>query len=72
MGGRGKATPATVPGKQEAKKLGIMGCLGGSMVKHLTLAQGMIQGSWDRVPYWAPCRGPASPSMSLPLCLSHE
>ena len=37
------------------------GCLGGSAVKHLSLAQGMILESWDRVLYRAPCTEPASP-----------
>ena len=32
----------------------------------------VIPGSWDRVPHQAPSREPASPSMSLPLCVSHE
>ena len=48
------------------------GSLGGSGVEHLTLAQGMILGSGDRVQHRAPCMEPASPSAyvsaSLPLC----
>ena len=28
------------------------------MVEHLPLAQGMLPGSWVRVPHWAPCREP--------------
>ena len=49
-----------------------LGRLGGSVVGHLPLAQGMILGSRD----WAPCMEPASPSayVSASLCLSvsHE
>ena len=37
------------------------GCLGGSAVKHLPLAQGVILGSHDRVLHRAPCMEPASP-----------
>ena len=52
--------------------------LGGSAVWHLPLAQGLILESRDRVPHWAPCMGPASPSacvsasFSLSPCVSHE
>ena len=47
------------------------GCLGGSAVEHLPLAQGVILESWDRVPHQAPCMEPASLSAcALPLCLS--
>ena len=40
----------------------------------LRLARVMIPGSWDRVPYRAPLREPASPSayVSASLCVSHE
>ena len=38
------------------------GHLGGSVVKHLTLAQGVILGSWNGVPHQPPSREPASPS----------
>ena len=50
------------------------GCLGGSVVEHLPLAQVVIPGSWDRVPYQAPHRKPASPSacVSSSVCVSHE
>ena len=52
------------------------GCLGGSAVWRLPLAQGMILESRDRVPRRAPCMEPASPSAcvsaSLSLCVSHE
>ena len=48
------------------------GSLGVSAVE--PLAQGVILESWDRVPHWASCMEPASPSMSLPLslCVSHK
>ena len=48
------------------------GSLGGSVVKRLPLAQGMILETWDQVPQWAPCMEPAFPSAchSLSLCLS--
>ena len=51
-----------------------MGHLGGSVVECLPLAQGVILGSWDGGPHWAPCREPASfsayVSASLSLSLS--
>ena len=49
------------------------GHLGGSVVEPLSLAQGMIPESWDRVPHWAPCMEPASPSVyvSASLSVSH-
>ena len=51
-----------------------LGCLSGSAVEHLPLAQGVIPGSWDRVPHRAPCVGSASPSAyvsaSLSLCVT--
>ena len=52
----------------------MQGCLGGTVVERLRLAQVMIMGSWDRVPHQAPCREPASPSacLCLSLCVSHE
>ena len=50
------------------------GCLGSSAVERLPLAQDVILESSDRVPHWAPCMGPSSPSAyvsaSLSLCLS--
>ena len=48
--------------------------LGGSVVEHPPLAQGMIPESWDRVLQQLPCREPASPSayVSASLCVSHE
>ena len=52
------------------------GCLGGSVVEYLPLAQGVIQESQDQVPHPAPCMDPASPfayvSASVCVCLSHE
>ena len=57
--------------KQNLKKEN-QGCLGGSVVEHLPLAQGVILESQDRVPHWAPCMEPASSSacVSAVLCLS--
>ena len=56
------------------KGLVSQGGLGGSAVEHLPSAQGMILGSQDRVPHWAPCMEPDSPSAyvsaSQSLCLS--
>ena len=51
-----------------------LGHLGGSVVERLPSAQGVIPGSWDRVPHRAPCKEPASPSacVSASLCVSHE
>ena len=52
-------------------KTGGLGHLGGSVVEHLPLAQGMILGSWDQVPQRAPMRNLVLPlPMSLPLCVS--
>ena len=48
------------------------GHLGGSVVERLPLAQGVIPGSWDRVPHWAPCREPASLSACVSASVSHE
>ena len=52
--------------------LGLKGHLGGSVVERLPLAQGMILGSWDQVPHWAPCGESASPSVyvSASFCVS--
>ena len=51
-----------------------MGRVGGSGLERLPLSQGMISGSWDRVPCRAPCMEPVSPSVyvSASLCVSHE
>ena len=38
----------------------MQGCLGGSAVECLPLAQGMILESWDGVPHQTPCMGSAS------------
>ena len=48
------------------------GCLGGSAVERLPLAQGVILGSWDWVPHRAPHGEAASPStyVSAPLYVS--
>ena len=43
------------------------GRLGGSMVEHLPLAQGVIPGSRDQVLHWAPC---SVGSLLLPLPMS--
>ena len=47
-----------------------MGPPGGSVVGHLPLAQGVIPGSWDRVPHRGPCREPASPSACVSASVS--
>ena len=51
-----------------------MGRLGGSVVEHLPLAQGVILETRDWVPHQAPCVEPASPSacVSASLSVSHE
>ena len=50
------------------------GCLDGSMVEHLPLAQVVISESWAQVPHQAPCVEPASPSdcVSASLSVSQE
>ena len=66
----GQKTPAFLTFKR-----GERGHLGGSVVERLPLAQAVIPGSWDPVPYGAPCREPASPSacvLPLSLPVSHE
>ena len=50
--------------------VGVRGSLGGSAAWHMPSAQGMILESWDRVPHWAPCMEPASPSPSACVCAS--
>lgn len=47
-----------------------MGCLGGSVVEHLPLAQVMILGFWDQVLHWAPHRESACPSAYVSVSLS--
>ena len=51
-------------------KIANEGCLGGSEVEHLPLAQGLFPGSWDQVLHRAPCREPASPSAYVSAFLS--
>ena len=52
---------------KDTVRLSNWGYLGGSVIEHLTLAQGVIPGSWDQVPHGAPRREPASPSASVSL-----
>ena len=47
-----------------------LGCLGGSAIERLPLAQGMILESWDQVPHQASCVEPASPSACVSASLS--
>ena len=48
----------------------LKGCLGGSVTKHLPLAQVMIPGSWDGAPFQAPCSIRSLPLLlALPHCL---
>ena len=56
------------------KNKNFQGWLGGSAVRHLPLAQGVILGSQDRVPHQTPHMEPASPSASVSasLSVSHE
>ena len=63
-------------GSQPGSELGIEREMGrmpgwGSAVEHLPSAQGVIPGSWDRVPHQAPCMEPASP-LPLSLCDFYE
>ena len=54
--------------EQELNKWSPSGRLGGSAVKCLPLAQGVILESWDRVPRQAPCMELLLPlPVSLPL-----
>ena len=48
----------------------IKGCLGGSVVEHLPLAQGVIPGSRDQVPHGASYMEPAFPSAYVSASLS--
>ena len=52
----------------------IKGCLGGSVIVHLSLAQGVIPRSWDQILHQPPRRKPAFPSacVSLSPCVSHK
>ena len=56
------------------RKIFSVGCMGGSEVQRLPLVQGVISGSWDRVPYWASLEETASPFayVSVSLSVSHE
>ena len=47
-----------------------LGHLGGSVEKHLPLAQGVISGSRDLVPHQVPCMQPSSPSACVSASLS--
>ena len=53
-----------------AKIVDILGHLGGSVVEHPLLTQGVILEYWDQVPHQAPCRDSASPSPCVSLSLS--
>ena len=57
-------------GRLSLIKKDLQGHLGGSMVEHLPLAQGVIPGSWDRVPHQVPHREPASSSAYVSVSLS--
>ena len=66
--GKDLGSPTEVPsgpGKDIA-----LGHLGGSVVERLSLAQGVILESQDRVPNQAPCMEPASPSAYVSASLS--
>ena len=56
-------------GKVQVKKY-LQDSPGGLAVQHLPSAQGVILGSWDRVPCPAPCMEPASPSACVSASLS--
>ena len=55
-------------------KIFFLGHLGGLTIRSLSSTQGVILESQDRVPHWALCMEPASPSArvsaSISLCLS--
>ena len=59
---------------QKAFKFWKIGQPGGLSGLALPSAQGVILETWDRVPRWALCMEPASPSafVSASLCVSHE
>ena len=52
------------------QKLKVKGCLDGSAVERLPLAQDVILESQDRVPHQAPCKEPASLSPYISASLS--
>ena len=54
-----------VPTLTFLKKILFEGRLGSSVVEYLPLTQGVILGSWDGLPHWASCGGPASPYVCL-------
>ena len=60
--------------RQNQLKIAKRGRPGASVFEHLPSAQGVILEARNRVPRWAPCMEPASPSAcvsaSLSLCLS--
>ena len=60
------------PGWLSEIKCSEWGHLGGSVVEHLSLPQGVILGSRDQVPYQTPCGETGSPSayVSDSLCVS--
>ena len=62
--------PASLWGMQT--RILLRGCLSGSMVERLPLAQVVIPGFWDGVLHQAPFMKPASPSayVSASLCVS--
>ena len=47
-----------------------LGTPGWLMVERLPLAQVVTLGSWDRVPRWAPCMEPVSPSACVSASFS--
>ena len=53
-------------------KIDVMGSLDGSVVWCLPLAQGVVLGTWDRVPCQNPCMEPVSLSLSLSLSLMNK
>ena len=53
------------------QKMVRVGHLGGSVVEHLPLAQGVTQGSWDQMSPWGSLQGACfSLCLYLPLCVS--
>ena len=51
-------------------RLVTQGCLGGSVVERLPLAQVVILRSWDQIPHWASPWGAISPSAYVYASLS--
>ena len=52
--------------------IAFLGCLGGSAVECLLLAQGVIPESWDRVPHQASCMEPAYVSAFLSVSFMNK